>query len=258
MSTRSHHHHWKSPTGELRLSEHEVHVWQVSLNASSSLIRRLQQFLHEEEVARAGRFVSERDRQHFIVARGVLRDILSRYLCVDPGYLRFDTNAYGKPSLDQPRGEPRLNFNLARSHELALYVFSYAREVGIDVEYMRADFDFEELAKYSFSPYEQSILRALPATAKQETFFRCWTRKEAYVKAKGKGLSIPLDLFDVSLGPGEPPALINSREDPQATARWSFKELDPCPGYASALVVEGSEWGLDCWLWQEEQFFPGM
>ncbi len=257
MSTNSHHQQWKSPQGELRLSEHEVHVWQASLNASSSLIQHLQQFLTEDEVARASHFAFERDRQHFIVAHGVLRAILSRYLCVDPGDLRFDANAYGKPSLDQPRGEPRLHFNLAHSHELALYAFSYAREVGIDVEYLRAGFDFEELATYSFSPYEQSILRALPAPAKQEAFFRCWTRKEAYMKAKGKGLSIPLDLFDVSLGPGEPPALIHSREDPQEMVRWSFRDLDPCSGYASALVVEGSTWDLNCWLWQEGYFFPG-
>jgi 4'-phosphopantetheinyl transferase len=207
MSTTSHHQQWKSPTGELRLSGHKVHVWQASLNASSLLIQRLQQFLTEEEVVRASRFAFERERHHFIVARGVLRAILSRYLRVDPGYLRFDTNAYGKPSLALPRGELRLNFNLAHSHELALYVFTYAGEVGIDVEYMRADFDFEELATSSFSPYEQSIFRALPEAAKQQAIFRCWTRKEAYIKAKGKGLSIPLDLFDVSLGPGEPPSL---------------------------------------------------
>ena len=258
MSTTSNQQQWKSPLGELRLSDLEVHVWQASLNVSKSLVQRLQQFLSEEEIVRASSFVFERDRHHFIVARGILRAILSRYLRVDPHYIRFDTNAYGKPSLDLPRCEPRLNFNLAHSHELALYVFTYAREVGIDVEYMRADFDFEELAKHSFSLYEQSILRALPEEAKQQAFFRCWTRKEAYIKAKGKGLSIPLDLFDVSLAPGESPALINSREDPQETTRWSFKNLDPDPGYASALVVEDGEWYLNCWLWQEEFFFPGM
>ncbi len=252
----SYYQQWKSPTGELRLSEHEVHVWQASLNASSSLIRRLQQFLTKEEVARASSFVFERDRHHFIVARGVLRAILSRYLHEGPGYLRFHTNAYGKPSLSRPRIEPQLNFNLAHSHELALYVFTYAREVGIDIEHIRADFDFEELAKHSFSRYEQSILRALPEAAKQQAFFRCWTRKEAYIKAKGKGLSIPLDHFDVSLKPGEPPALISSLEDPQETLRWSFIDLDPCPGYASTLVVEGSEWNLNCWLWQEAYFSP--
>jgi 4'-phosphopantetheinyl transferase len=255
MSMTSHNRQWNSPTGDLRLSEHEVHIWRASLNTSLSLIHHLQQLLTEDEVVRAGRFAFERDRHHFIVARGILRAILGRYLSIRPGFLRFDTNAYGKPYLGLPRGKPPLKFNLAHSHDLALYAFTHSREVGVDIEYMRADIDYEELAKYSFSQYEQSILRTLPEVAKQQAFFHCWTRKEAYIKARGKGLSIPLDLFDVSLGPGEPPVLINSREDPQETARWSFRDLNPGPGYASALVVEGSEWSLKCWQWEEEHFF---
>jgi 4'-phosphopantetheinyl transferase len=255
MNTTSHNRQWNSPTGDLRISEHEVHVWRAFLNTSPSLIHYLQPLLTEDEVVRAGRFAFERDRHHFIVARGILRAILGRYLSIDPAYLRFDTNAYGKPSLGLPRGKPSLKFNLAHSYNLALYVFTYSREVGIDVEYIRAGIDYDELAKYSFSQYEQSILRALPEAAKQQAFFHCWTRKEAYIKARGKGLSIPLDLFDVSLEPGEPPVLINSREDPQETARWSFRDLDPGTDYASALAVEGSDWSLNCWQWEVEYFF---
>lgn len=138
MSTSRSHQQWNAPIADLKLSEHEVHVWQANQNAPSSLLHRLQQLLSEEErVRRASRFAFARDRHHFIVARGVLRAILGHYLRVDPGSLRFETNAYGKPSLVQARAQPWLRFNLAHSHELALYAFSYAGEVGIDVEYMR-------------------------------------------------------------------------------------------------------------------------
>jgi 4'-phosphopantetheinyl transferase len=114
---------------------------------------------------------------------------------------------------------------------------------------MRANVNYQEMANRYFSPYECAILQALPAEAQQEAFYRCWTRKEAYIKARGKGLSIPLDQFDVSLAPGIPAALLASREDPQAVNHWSLQALAPGEGYVGAIAVDGTDWHLYCWQW---------
>lgn len=241
---------WIIPPRNVRLSENEVHVWRAALKVSVLVLPDLQRLLSEEEVTRAQRFYFEKDCRHFIVAHGVLRIILGRYLNADPSQLRFCYNAYGKPSLDFPFDKSKLNFNFSHSHEIALYAFTYAKQIGIDVEYMRSDIEYERLAKHNFSPKEQATLHALPEALKQQAFFNCWTRKEAYIKARGTGLSLPLDLFDVSLRPGEPAALLSSREDPQESVRWSLYDLAPDSGYAGTLAVERSGRHLSCWQWR--------
>src|SRR5712692_2795852 len=169
---------WNIPPINLRLSENEVHVWEVSLKLPVSVIQNLQQSLSAEEVTRAKRFYFEKDRRHFIVARGVLRTILSRYLNTDPSQLRFCYNSYGKPSLDSPSHENQLNFNLSHSHDLALYAFTFSRQVGIDVEYMRSNVDYGQLAKHSFSPQKNAMLHALPVAVRPQAFFNCWRSEE--------------------------------------------------------------------------------
>lgn len=240
---------WAAPPTNLVLTENEVHAWRASLQQPVSIIQHLQQFLSVEEVTKAGRFYFEKDRHHSIVARGLLRVLVGRYLQVEPGQLTFCYNAYGKPALDLPFAESGLHFNLSHSHELALYAFTYTRHIGIDVEYMRTNVAFEQVARHSFSPNEQAMLLSLPEAVRLQAFYNCWTRKEAYIKARGKGLSLPLHLFDVSLIPGEPVQLLSSREDPQETTRWSLQELMPGADYAGALVVEGSGWNLGSWEW---------
>jgi 4'-phosphopantetheinyl transferase len=244
---------WCLPPPEVVLSPNEVHVWCASLEAAPSTIQSLQHVLSAEEVARADRFRFARDRQHFIVARGLLRTLLGRYLQMAPEDLCFVYNAYGKPTLTTPSFPDNLShlqFNLSHSRELALFAFTPTRLIGIDIEYMRADIEYEQLAKHYFSTYEYAMLQEVPAEMQREAFYRCWTRKEAYIKARGKGLSLPLDLFDVSLRPGEPAALLNSREDPQEHLRWSLHTLTPGANYAAALAVqaiEGIDWQLKCW-----------
>lgn len=240
---------WATPSEEMSLGADEVHVWKVHLNREVARIPLFQKLLEPEEVDRARRFYFERDRQHWIVAHGLLRILLGRYLQTDPRLLRFDLNAYGKPALAFPAQSPLLQFNLSHSADLALYAFSWQQHIGVDVEYMRTTIDYDGIAQYSFSPTEQAALLSLPPTEKHEAFYRCWTRKEAYIKARGMGLSLPLDLFDVSLLPGEPAALLHSREDPQEAQRWSMRELAPAPDYAGALMVEGADWQLHCWQW---------
>src|SRR5436309_12114701 len=195
---------WNTPPLDLQLQPDEVHVWRVPLVVPEPLFQQLSQLLSEQEITKAGLFRFMRDRRRWIIAHGFLRLLLSRYLLVDAGLLHFDVNAYGKPFLVSPVQSTSLQFNVSHSHELALYAFSYSRQVGIDVEYKRANVDYEGVARVSFSQDEQARLRSLPDELKQEAFYNCWARKEAYIKARGKGMSIDLAQFDVSFLPGEP------------------------------------------------------
>jgi 4'-phosphopantetheinyl transferase len=241
---------WEVPPEQVILSEDEVHVWRACVLQPLATIQNLRSLLSEDEIARAERFYFEKDRHRFIVSHGLLRILLASYLntpFIGASQLRFSNNDYGKPSLDLDRQDWTLNFNLSHSGELVLFAFTSTRQIGVDIEYMRPILDYQSLAEHYFSPLENRMLQALPASARLEAFYQCWTRKEAYIKARGKGLSIPLDLFDVSLRPDEPAALLNSREDPQETERWRLCALHPDPNYAAALAVEGHGWHLRCW-----------
>jgi 4'-phosphopantetheinyl transferase len=241
---------WAAPPEQLTLLDDEVHVWRASLPwtppSPPPQLQSLRSLLAPDEVSRAQRFHFERDRASFIVARAVLRTILAAYLKLHPAQLRFRYNAYGKPALDD-EASSGLRFNLAHSHGLALYAVTRNREIGIDVEYMRADFAGDEIAERFFSAVEAIMLRALPFEQRTQAFFNCWTRKEAYIKARGEGLSFPLNSFDVSLIPGEQRVTLNVHENPSETARWSLWSLTPEEGYVAAVAVEGHGWNLRYW-----------
>ena len=231
------------------LEEDEIHVWLVCLERSAKERQSLFDILGDDERERAGRFHFDRDRARFVVAHAALRLILAMHLRQRPDQLRFRSNDYGKPALETNcvGGEDLLRFNLSHSEELALVAVGLGRAVGVDIEYIRADVAREQVAERFFSPREVSMLRALPANLQPQAFFNCWTRKEAYIKARGEGLSLPLEDFEVSLVPGERAALLSVRDNPQESARWSLRELDACQGYAAALAVEGHDWHLRCW-----------
>lgn len=241
---------WRIPPADVRLVENEIHVWRVLLEIPTSEVECLQEILVDEEIERARKFYFEKDRRHWIIAHAVLRVLLGRYLNIHPRSLRFLTNDYGKPSIAHPLAGTRLHFNLSHSGDLALYAFAYDRHIGVDVEYMRPGIEYRELATHHFSSCECAALSTLPADAQEQAFFLCWSRKEAYIKARGKGLSLPLDQFDVSLAPDQPAALLDSREEPHATECWSLHALAPGTQYAGALVVEGFGWKLCCWQWR--------
>lgn len=243
---------WNLPPHSMRLQEREVHIWRVSVSHFAPFMHRLQEILSEEERARASRFRFERDHQRWIVAHAILRLLLSQYVGISTANLRFQTNAYGKPSLAFPILTPPLQFNLSHAADLVLYAFASTARVGIDVEYQRTDVDYEALARVSFSPREQMMLRTVPHESKGEAFFRCWTRKEAYIKAKGLGFSLPLDSFDVSFLTGEPVALLDSRENREEVERWRLQNLFPGRGYAGALAIEGKDWHVSCWQYYED------
>lgn len=191
------------------------------------------------------RFRFEKDRRRYLVGRGVLRTLLGRYLEVAAQDLRFETAAAGKPHLASGQGE--LQFNLAHSGEYVLFAIANGRVVGIDVEEIDDDFDARQVAAHFFSSNEQRDLETLTGRARVEAFFECWTRKEAYVKARGEGLSLPLDQFDVSLRPGEPARLIATRPDPAEARHWQLSGLDVADGYKAALAVEGQGGTLRFW-----------
>ncbi len=238
---------WSIPPKNLNLEPDEVHVWRASLNVANSTVEDLLTTLCAAEKQRAERFHFHKDRKHFIVARGLLRIILGRYLDREPSGLSFCYNEYGKPELHSPDGKQLIHFNISHSHELALIAVTQNCDVGVDLEYVRTDFPCEEIAQSCFSPREIAVLHQLPATLKSLVFFTGWTRKEAYVKATGKGLSLPLNQLDVSLLPGEPAKLLNAQWDAQEAERWSLRELIPGSGYVAALATAAGNWQIKCW-----------
>jgi 4'-phosphopantetheinyl transferase len=237
---------WLDSPARPSLADGEVHVWRSHLERDERTVQSLLELLSPEERARASRYYFQKDRTHSVVARGTLRVVLGRYLDLAPRRLRFTYNLYGKPALSGEVDDGRLRFNVSHSHGLALFAVASGREIGVDVEQVRADFASLEVAERFFSPAEVSGLRALPPDARTSAFFNCWTRKEAYIKARGVGLSHPLDRFTVSLGSDEPISL-SADDEEGAAAHWSLVELLPAEGYRAALAVEGGLALLRCW-----------
>jgi 4'-phosphopantetheinyl transferase len=165
--------------------------------------------------------------------------------------LQFDYGARGKPALATQYSATGVRFNISRSSGLVLCVVARGREVGVDLEQIRPAIAREGIPERFFSPREVAALRALPVDAQPEAFFSCWTRKEAYVKARGEGLALHLDSFDVSLVPGEPAALLRTAGDAREASRWSLHALAPGRGYVAALALEGWPRRLTCWQWTE-------
>lgn len=207
-----------------------VHVWRAPLASCPPGAREL---LAEDERARADRFQFARDRDRFVAARAALRQVLGRYSDLAPERLAFGYTSHDKPFLVGPGAE--LSFNLSHSHELALLAVTRGRDVGVDLEHQRPDVEIESVARASFSAAEQRALLALPPGQRLEAFFRCWTRKESYLKARGEGLSMPLDRFSVSLDAGTDVDFAS--DDVAEQARWSIRALAIDPGYAAALTV---------------------
>jgi 4'-phosphopantetheinyl transferase len=239
---------WQKGPASPVLWPNEVHVWRARLDGQLS--KSFELSLSEDDRVRASRFKFEGDRHRFVMARACLRTILARYLKTNAAGLQFDLGPFGKPGLAAGPNVLDLRFNLSHSHQLALIAITRGREVGVDLEFMRSDFASDEVAEHFFSPTEVKQLVRMPAGIKTRSFFNCWTRKEAYIKARGEGLSHPLDQFDVSFAPDAPAQLLDSRVDPAEVSRWAFEDLSPHPAYAAALTVEGNFSRLLLWDFQ--------
>lgn len=242
---------WHLPLASLALPHQAVHIWYTVLEQPPLIIHQLEQLLSSDEQERAARFHFERDRRRFVVGRGALRTLLSRYLRVEPTRLNLCYGKYGKPYLAEESQGSVLRFNLAHSNELAVYAFACDGEVGIDVEYLHPLVDLDQIAARFFSKEESTILRGLSEDQRLAAFFNCWTRKEAYIKALGEGLSHPLDQFQVSLIPGEPAQLLKVEGSLEEVSRWFMTAFVPAPGYVAALMVEGRDRSFEYW-----QCFP--
>jgi 4'-phosphopantetheinyl transferase len=240
----------------LALPEDEVQLWRVDLESIRADESRWQKLLSSDESTRASRFHFPRDRQRFVASRALLRTILAAYLATDPNGLSFSYSKKEKPSLGLPYSGSGVTFNVSHSGAIALFAFTRRRDIGVDVEQVRRDFDVEAIARRFFSPHEQGQLAALPAEERVDAFFRCWTRKEAYIKATGDGLSLPLSQFDVSLGAGETSALLATRPDSSEAGRWLLQEVPGGPGYIAALCTRGQDWKLNDWSGDLRAFSP--
>ena len=230
----------------------EVHIWSVNLDPPAERVEALGRALAQDEWDRANRFRFDRHRRQYVVGRGALRALLSAYTGTRPELIRFTYGPRGKPFLE---GSGDLLFNLSNSDERALVGFVRGREIGMDIEYLKPMPDCEQIAERFFSESERVVLRGIPKESKEEAFFNCWTRKEAYLKAVGEGLAAPLDSFDVTLAPGEPPRMLTLRGDADAAARWWLEHFRLSPEYIGALALERQDpaerWEVRTWSFPE-------
>jgi 4'-phosphopantetheinyl transferase len=266
---------WQTTDAPPPLAPGAVHLWRFALDRPADELARLAALLSDDERSRAERFTFPGLRERFVGARGVLRTILGRYLDMPPERIRFAYNNFGKPALlDEPldggdmTGDQRRDdqltrdqspsrppgsaasgcgaagggvaFNLSHSGDLALLGIACGREIGVDIERHRPEVNCEQLAEHFFAPVEVAALRALAPGERRAAFFACWSRKEAYIKAVGRGLSTPLDGFAVSLAPTAPAALLWARDAPHEIARWMLTSPLVGEGYSAAVCAERS------------------
>lgn len=239
--------HWHLLQSHPCLAPGQVHVWRAWLDLPAAQVADFQSLLSPDEAERAGRFVFERDRRRYVVARGVLRVLLAAYLQTDARGIVFEYGPYGKPLLSPARTGTPLFFNTAHSHEIAVYGITRSGPTGIDVEYCRSLESVSSLIPAVFTDQEMAVFRSLPVVQQRPAFYNGWTRKEAFIKAIGEGLSFPLQQFDVSVTPDRPAQLLRVQGEPDAPARWQMRGFTPAADYAGAVVVEARSAEVSFW-----------
>jgi 4'-phosphopantetheinyl transferase len=220
------------------LADDEVRIWRIGLDLAKSDLTKLRQLLSPEEQATADQFHFEVDQRRRIIGRGSMRLLLGTILNLPANELQFEYDPFGKPHL-APGQRRDLHFNISHSGGWILLAITKGRAIGIDLEMVRTDLDVEGIATRFFSRREYDVWAPLAGQARYDAFFTCWTRKEAYMKANGAGLTMQSDRFDVSFLPGEEPRLLETRPDPDEALRWTLVAPQPEPGYRVALAVEG-------------------
>lgn len=237
---------WCAPQSQPALAVDLVHVWRADLDVEAARASSWHRSLSADERARGARFRFARDHGRFITGRGLLRAILAQYLHTPPGRLSLHQGTHGKPFV---AGHDDLRFNVSHAGATLLVAVAYRREVGIDIEQIDNDLPVEELADTTLSPAEVRILDAFPHEARQAAFLRLWTRKEAYLKADGRGMSLPVTSVDVS-APGGAVAL---RDEPtgewEPSMRWMLQTPAVGPEHVAALAAEGRDWRFTCFQW---------
>ena len=233
---------WDNPSSIPPIFKREVHIWKADLDRHSKFTEMQATLLSQDELMRAEKYRFPKDSVRYSVGRSICRLILCQYLNIEAKDLVLYYNRYGRPHIDSYLNHNDLNFNVSHSENHLLLAVSREREVGIDIEKVKCEFDCMEIAKGFFSVYELTQLKALTPSKRELGFITCWTQKEAYIKAQGMGLSLDLDSFDVSLDPKKPAELLSVRDDPTQVERWKLHTFSPFRGYISTLAAEGQAW----------------
>jgi 4'-phosphopantetheinyl transferase len=229
-----------SPSLESGVTASDVHVWWTWLDFyDDHIVDDLAELLAAGERARASRFKFARDRRQFVVSHAMLRLILACQLSTKPENIKFERETYGKPRLARQPDAACVEFNLSHSRNMAVVAVA-DRPVGVDVERMDPEINADHVAIVAFSEAERVSLLTLAPEWRLWGFFSCWTRKEAYLKARGDGLLVPLSTFDVSLAPTAPVALLANRLDPDDVERWWLAAFQPAEGFVGAVAVQGA------------------
>ncbi len=228
------------------ISLSEVHVWRVFLDVTTVEFENLLGFLSVDELARSGRFHFERDQKRFISARGMLRKILGSYLNKHPGKICFVYSSHGKPMLTDNPGDDSICFNLSHSGAFALYAITLRKKIGIDIESIRDDVSVGQVAQQFYSKNEVSSLEKIDINKRPGLFFKYWTRKEAFLKALGKGISFPMEHCDVSLINGSILSPVTVRDNNSVISNLYVQDLFPGNGYAAAIAIEGCDVNISC------------
>ncbi len=232
---------WQTPSIFPILQTNQVHVWRASLKQNVKELAELLNLLDIQEKNRAAKFISEKAKNNFIAARGILRSLLAKYLHVKPQDLVFKQGQYGKLYLDSSI----LQFNISHSNDLALFIFALHQPVGIDVEFIRNDFDFVPIAQRFFSKKETADLLTLPPNQQLHAFFNCWSRKEAFIKAIGKGIFFALDEFSAEVSNKQEGRLQLQITDPEFNAKdWSLEALNPADSYVGAFATSWQKYEI--------------
>jgi len=243
---------WNFPPNEWRLGEDEIHVWAATLDLPGQTCAALERTLAFDEMERAGRFHFQHDRIRFIVGRATVRAVLGCYLGADPAQLQFAYSRYGKPSLAAPHSGT-IHFNASHSHELILIAVTRACAVGVDVERVHSLGEINKIAAEFCSPEEVAKLRAVPQPSRSLAFFNLLTRKEAYLKATGVGLSDQVRHVATTFLPGEPAKILAVSGDRAAARAWSLKDLLPATGFIGAVAGQARNLRLACWRWPRKK-----
>jgi 4'-phosphopantetheinyl transferase len=240
---------WSAAPIDIFLQNDEVHIWCADLNLPEISLEQLVNNLSADEQTRAARFIHAQDRSHFIAARAILRDILSRYCKIVPNEIKFNYSAKGKPLLTLEANQPKLFFNLSHSHDLALYAVTNLDRIGVDIEYTRRNIDALEIAERFFSKNEIESLHSLSASEQLIGFYKIWTRKEAYVKAIGEGISHSLDQFSVSISSGKSAVMFDASE-PRLNHNWFIYDIPIMGDYEAAIAMLSNDILMQKWCWQ--------
>lgn len=246
---------WPISETDLYLSGDDVHIWCATLNPPDSCVEQIAQTLSADELKRAERFHFLEHRKQFITAHGLMRKLLANYLHIEASEIVFDYGANGKPFLSEKFTKEKIRLNLSHSNGYALMAFAYDREIGVDIEYIRDFADIYMVAKQVFSTKDYDILQSFTEIERKKAFFKIWTRKEAYLKAKGEGFSSALTNIDISFYTNDNSTSIRLGGNSEAKGHWTVQDLKPLPGYAAAFVIEGDEPVHHCWRISNYTFY---